>query len=276
MVLNQVQTITRAGGGIGIPGLYVTGDPGAADQDAQEGTLKIRIRPRLGQEPRLLHGPVPGHEVQPRPDDEHPARQGPDRQGRQRPVISLDEAPQGYKEFDTGAPRSSSSTRTAWFPPRELTIRRFARGRTLRPLRLCHKPAYRILCSWGPEIPAPMLRRACAFFSLFACLSVALFLVRMDASFAHPLDDGSVVVHMTEDGFEPDRWRSAREIPSCSRTWTRGPLARLRRSPNARRSTRSSTPGAHRTGDDVGLHLRQSPGTWKYHDHRAPASAERS
>ncbi|CAA9432815.1 MAG: Glutathione-independent formaldehyde dehydrogenase, partial [uncultured Rubrobacteraceae bacterium] len=30
------------------------------------------------------HGPVPGHEVQPRPDDEHPARQGPDRQGRQR------------------------------------------------------------------------------------------------------------------------------------------------------------------------------------------------
>jgi glutathione-independent formaldehyde dehydrogenase len=43
VVLNQVQSITRAGGSLGIPGLYVTGDPGAADPDAQEGTLKIRF-----------------------------------------------------------------------------------------------------------------------------------------------------------------------------------------------------------------------------------------
>ena len=43
VVLNQVQTITRAGGSLGIPGLYVTGDPGASDPDAQEGTLKIRF-----------------------------------------------------------------------------------------------------------------------------------------------------------------------------------------------------------------------------------------
>ncbi|MEJ7816521.1 MAG: formaldehyde dehydrogenase, glutathione-independent, partial [Rubrobacter sp.] len=43
VVLNQIQTITRAGGALGIPGLYVTGDPGAADPEAQEGTLKIRF-----------------------------------------------------------------------------------------------------------------------------------------------------------------------------------------------------------------------------------------
>src|SRR5215208_3087964 len=42
-VLNSLMTITRAGGALGIPGLYVTGDPGAADPEAQEGTLKIRI-----------------------------------------------------------------------------------------------------------------------------------------------------------------------------------------------------------------------------------------
>ena len=34
--------VTRAGGKLGIPGLYVTGDPGAADEDAKFGTLKIQ------------------------------------------------------------------------------------------------------------------------------------------------------------------------------------------------------------------------------------------
>jgi glutathione-independent formaldehyde dehydrogenase len=30
--------MTRAGGGLGIPGLYVTGDPGAADDAAKQGS----------------------------------------------------------------------------------------------------------------------------------------------------------------------------------------------------------------------------------------------
>ena len=42
-VLNDAMTVTRAGGKIGIPGLYVTGDPGASDEGAQEGRLGIRI-----------------------------------------------------------------------------------------------------------------------------------------------------------------------------------------------------------------------------------------
>ncbi|OHV25711.1 formaldehyde dehydrogenase, glutathione-independent [Parafrankia soli] len=42
-VLNTVMEITRAGGSIGIPGLYVTGDPGAADDAAKVGSLSIRI-----------------------------------------------------------------------------------------------------------------------------------------------------------------------------------------------------------------------------------------
>jgi glutathione-independent formaldehyde dehydrogenase len=42
-VLNQAMAITKAGGQIGIPGLYVTEDPGAKDADAKVGSLKIRI-----------------------------------------------------------------------------------------------------------------------------------------------------------------------------------------------------------------------------------------
>src|SRR6185503_13321774 len=42
-VLNSLMEITRAGGALGIPGLYVTGDPGAADDAAKEGSLSLRL-----------------------------------------------------------------------------------------------------------------------------------------------------------------------------------------------------------------------------------------
>ena len=42
-VLNSLMDLTRAGGALGIPGLYVTGDPGAKDEAAQQGSLSIRI-----------------------------------------------------------------------------------------------------------------------------------------------------------------------------------------------------------------------------------------
>ncbi len=35
--------VTKAGGGIGIPGLYVTEDPGAHEKAAKVGALSIRI-----------------------------------------------------------------------------------------------------------------------------------------------------------------------------------------------------------------------------------------
>ncbi len=50
---------------------------------------------------------------------------------------------------------------------------------------------------------SPMLCRPAVLFCLFACVSLASFLVRVDVAFTHPLDDGSVVVHVTEKGFEP-------------------------------------------------------------------------
>src|ERR1700716_996557 len=42
-VLNAAMSITRAGGAIGIPGLYVTDDPGGVDQNAKRGSLGLRI-----------------------------------------------------------------------------------------------------------------------------------------------------------------------------------------------------------------------------------------
>ena len=42
-VLNSLMTICRAGGALGIPGLYVTDDPGGVDKAAQHGNLSTRI-----------------------------------------------------------------------------------------------------------------------------------------------------------------------------------------------------------------------------------------
>lgn len=42
-VLNDCMEITRAAGSIGIPGLYVTGDPGAVDEAAKTGNISTRI-----------------------------------------------------------------------------------------------------------------------------------------------------------------------------------------------------------------------------------------
>jgi glutathione-independent formaldehyde dehydrogenase len=42
-VLNSIMDVTFVGGGMGIPGLYVTGDPGAPDEGAKHGYLKMRL-----------------------------------------------------------------------------------------------------------------------------------------------------------------------------------------------------------------------------------------
>src|SRR5271156_4447758 len=43
VVLNQLMDVTRAAGAIGIPGLYVTDDPGAKDDAARTGNLGLRF-----------------------------------------------------------------------------------------------------------------------------------------------------------------------------------------------------------------------------------------
>ena len=48
-VLNSLMDVTAAGGALGIPGLYVTGDPGGVDEAAQEGLALHQPRYRLGE-----------------------------------------------------------------------------------------------------------------------------------------------------------------------------------------------------------------------------------
>jgi glutathione-independent formaldehyde dehydrogenase len=103
VVLNQMMEITRAAGAIGIPGLYVTADPGAVDAAAKKGSLSLRFGEgwskahsfHTGQTPVLrynrnlmqaiLHGRVNIAEIV------------------NAQVITLEEAPKGYETFDAGA-----------------------------------------------------------------------------------------------------------------------------------------------------------------------------
>ena len=102
-VLNSLMAISRAGGKLGIPGLYVTEDPGSKDEAAQHGNLRMRfglgwaksLSFHTGQTPVLkynrqlmqaiLHDRLPIAKIV------------------NATVISLDDAPQGYQDFDKGA-----------------------------------------------------------------------------------------------------------------------------------------------------------------------------
>ena len=102
-VLNDIMTVARAGGALGIPGLYVTGDPGAADPEAQHGTLKIRIGLGWAKSHRFTTGqcPVMKYNRELMMAILHGKAQI--ARAVNATVITLDEAPEGYKDFDKGA-----------------------------------------------------------------------------------------------------------------------------------------------------------------------------
>jgi glutathione-independent formaldehyde dehydrogenase len=102
-VLNSLQELVRAGGSIGIPGLYVTGDPGAVDDAAKIGALSIRIGLGWAKSCSFHTGQCPVLRYNRQlmaailHDKVHPAK------AVNVQVINLDSAPQGYKDFDKGA-----------------------------------------------------------------------------------------------------------------------------------------------------------------------------
>ncbi len=104
-VLNSLMEITRAAGKIGIPGLYVTDDPGGVDKAAQTGSLSIRLGLGWAKSHSFFTGQTPVMKYN------RALMQAilwdriniADVVGVQ--VISLDEAPNGYAEFDAGAPK---------------------------------------------------------------------------------------------------------------------------------------------------------------------------
>jgi glutathione-independent formaldehyde dehydrogenase len=102
-VLNSVMTVTRAGGKLGIPGLYVTGDPGAADEDAKEGTLKVRLGLGWAKSHSFTTGQCPVLKYNRSLMMSILYDKAQIAKAVNATVISLDDAPRGYQEFDKGA-----------------------------------------------------------------------------------------------------------------------------------------------------------------------------
>ena len=102
-VLNQVMEVARAGGGVGIPGLYVTEDPGAVDEAARFGNLSIRIGLGWAKSLHFTTGQCPVMRYH------HGLMMAilNDRVEIAAAVnatrITLDEASKGYQDFDRGA-----------------------------------------------------------------------------------------------------------------------------------------------------------------------------
>ena len=104
-VLNTIMTVGRAGAGLGIPGLYVTGDPGGVDEAAQDGTLGVRIGLGWAKSLSFTTGqcPVMRYNRQLMMAILHDRVQI--ARNVNATVIPLDRAPEGYAEFDKGAAR---------------------------------------------------------------------------------------------------------------------------------------------------------------------------
>jgi len=102
-VLNDVMTVARAGAQIGIPGLYVTGDPGGIDDQAKIGQLGIRIGLGWAKSHAFTTGqcPVMRYHRQLMMAILHDKVKI--AKAVNATVIKLDDAPRGYKDFDQGA-----------------------------------------------------------------------------------------------------------------------------------------------------------------------------
>jgi len=102
-VLNSLMDITAAGGAMGIPGLYVTGDPGGVDAAAKTGSLSLSLGTGWAKSLSFTTGQCPvmkynrGLMMAILNDRVHIAR------NVNAKAITLDEAPRGYAEFDAGA-----------------------------------------------------------------------------------------------------------------------------------------------------------------------------
>jgi glutathione-independent formaldehyde dehydrogenase len=104
-VLNTLMEVTRAAGAIGIPGLYVTEDPGAKDEAAKRGALSLSFGTGWAKSLSFATGQCPamkyhrGLMMDVLHDRAHIA------DAVNATVVTLDEASDGYRDFDKGAAR---------------------------------------------------------------------------------------------------------------------------------------------------------------------------
>jgi glutathione-independent formaldehyde dehydrogenase len=102
-VLNSLMEITAAGGALGIPGLYVTGDPGGIDEAAKKGALSLSLGTGWAKSLSFTTGQCPVMKY----NRQLMMAILNDRVSIAKNVnakpIPLEEAPKGYAEFDAGA-----------------------------------------------------------------------------------------------------------------------------------------------------------------------------
>ncbi|TDY15501.1 glutathione-independent formaldehyde dehydrogenase [Paraburkholderia sp. BL6665CI2N2] len=101
-VLNALMEVTRVAGRIGIPGLYVTDDPGAADAAARRGSLSVRLGLGWAKSHSFFTGQTPVMKynralMQAILWDRIDIASAVNVQ-----IIPLDQAPAGYSAFDAG------------------------------------------------------------------------------------------------------------------------------------------------------------------------------
>jgi glutathione-independent formaldehyde dehydrogenase len=102
-VLNSLMDITAAGGALGIPGLYVAGDPGGIDEAAKKGALSLSLGTGWAKSLSFTTGQCPVMKYNRQlmmailNDRVNIAK------NVNAKAITLEEAPQGYAEFDAGA-----------------------------------------------------------------------------------------------------------------------------------------------------------------------------
>jgi glutathione-independent formaldehyde dehydrogenase len=101
-VLNSLMSIVRAAGGIGIPGLYVTEDPGSHDEAAKQGNLKMRFGLGWAKSHRFYTGQTPVLKYNRQLMQAILHDRLPIAKIVNATVIPLDDAAKGYKDFDSG------------------------------------------------------------------------------------------------------------------------------------------------------------------------------
>nr|WGE04727.1 formaldehyde dehydrogenase, glutathione-independent [Bacillus subtilis] len=102
-VLNSIMDVTQVGGSLGIPGLYVTEDPGAKDADAKTGSLKIRFGLGWAKAHTFVTGQTPAMTYNRNLMKAILSGRAQIAKAVNATVISLDDAPKGYSDFDKGA-----------------------------------------------------------------------------------------------------------------------------------------------------------------------------
>jgi glutathione-independent formaldehyde dehydrogenase len=101
-VLNDCMTVTKAAGSIGIPGLYVTGDPGGVDEAAKEGSLSVRLGLGWAKSHSFHTGQCPVMKYNAKLAKAIMYDKIKIAKAVNAKLISLDDAPKAYKDFDSG------------------------------------------------------------------------------------------------------------------------------------------------------------------------------